>query len=98
MCGILLSSRIDDPQMIEIQCVHSDAHGFCHGRRLIEFKFYTISTALNREQKIKLGAAVGRPEKGLRRLDNLQRLFQCKAFPRGADPWMPQKAMVIGEA
>jgi hypothetical protein len=60
-----LLARVDDPEMVEVQCLPGAVHGFRYGRCFVELEFHPVSASPMQEKKVHLRAAVGRPEKGL---------------------------------
>src|SRR4030042_2251288 len=75
-------SGIDDPQMGEVQTCKGLVHRFGYFRGFAELAFNSVPAAVSDEKKINLSTAMGGPEKCLVRLNDLQNLFDSKAFPR----------------
>jgi hypothetical protein len=73
---------IDNPQVGEVQALKGLIHRLGYFRGFTEFAFNSITPAVMNEKEINLSTAMGGPEKRLRRLDDLQDLFDGKAFPR----------------
>ena len=74
-------SRIENPQMGEFQTLNGLVHRFGYLRSFAELAFDPIPAAVIDEKEINLGTAVGGPEKCLGRFNDLQDLFDGKAFP-----------------
>ena len=90
-------SRIDDPQMGEIQTLKGLVHRFGYFRGFAEFAFNSVPAAVIDEKKINLSTAMGGPEKCLGRLNDLQNLFDSKAFPRCPHPGIAVQCLKIGK-
>ena len=74
-------SGIDNPQMGKVQTIDGLVHRFGYFGSFAEFALNPIPSTVMDEKEINLGTAMGRPEKCLRGSDDLQNLFDSKAFP-----------------
>jgi len=90
-------SGIDDPQMGEIQTLKGLVHRFGYFRGFAEFAFNSVPAAVIDEKKINLSTTMGGPEKCLGRLNDLQSLFNSKAFPRCPHPRIAVQCLKIGK-
>lgn len=88
-------SWMNDPQMRQLQTLKGLMHRLGYFRGFAEFAFDPISTPVKNKQEIHFRPAVRGPEKGLRRLDRLQNLFDSKAFPRRSYPRVAVKGLKI---
>ena len=90
-------SGMDDPQMGKVQTLQGLVHRFGYFRGLTEFAFNPIPAAMKNEEKINLSTAMGGPEKCLGWFNDLQNLFDGKAFPRSSYPGIAVKGLKIGK-
>lgn len=91
-------SGIDDPQMGEGQTLKGLVHRFGYLWGFAEFAFNPIPSTMMDEKEINLGTTVGCPEKRLGRPNDLQSLFDSKAFPRCTYPGIALERLKIRKA
>ena len=91
-------SGIDNPQMGEVQTLKGLVHRFGDFWGFAEFALNPIPLAVMDEKEINLGAAMGCPEKRLGRPDDLQSLFDSKAFPRCPYPGIALERLKVRKA
>ncbi len=88
-------SRMDDPQMRQLQTLKGLMHRLGYFRGFTEFAFDPISTAVKNEQEIYFRPAVCGPEISLGRPDRLKNLVDSEAFPRRTYPRIAVKRLNI---
>lgn len=87
--GVFLMARVDNPQVLQTQVLHSYLHRSAPARRIAVFELKPVTLACRPYQQVQFGACMGRPEVGIAGIKHPDDAFHSKSFPRWAEVGMP---------